>query len=34
MTLPVKPSRGKMAAINGFDGGITEMRLAGPVRGL
>ena len=34
MTLPVKSSRGKTAAINGFDGGITEMRLAGLAQGL
>ena len=34
MTLPVKPGRGETGAINGFDGGITELRLARPVRGL
>jgi hypothetical protein len=30
LTHPVKPSSGETAAINGFDGGITELRLAAP----
>jgi hypothetical protein len=30
MTLPVKPGCGQMAAINGFDGDITDLRLAPP----
>jgi len=34
MTRPVKPGHGELAAINGFDGAITELRLAAPVLGL
>jgi hypothetical protein len=34
MTQPVKPGRGETAVINGFDGGITELRLARPAPGL
>jgi hypothetical protein len=34
MTHPVKPGRGELAAINGFDGGITVLRLAAPAVGL
>jgi len=34
MTHPVKPGRAETVAINGFDGGITELRLARPVQGL
>jgi len=34
LTHPVKPARpvrtAEIAAINGFDGGITELRLAAP----
>jgi hypothetical protein len=34
MPLPVKPGPGELAAINGFDGAITELRLAAPAPGL
>jgi hypothetical protein len=30
MTHPVKPGRLRIAAINGFDGAITRLRLAAP----